>query len=224
MLDSIGTTLPQAIGIAASPFPIIAVIIILMSPNSKRTGVLFMFGWVLGILVATTAFSFFTKLAVGGGSEEEAQPILGWFKIALGLLLVLLAVRQWRKRPKPGTEPEMPAWMSRVDGMKAGTAFGLAAGLAVANPKNLIMAATAGSVIGASRVVIGDSIWVIVIFTIIATASVTLPVIASLIAPRASAGALAAVRTWLVANNATIMMVLFVVLAAQNFGAGISFF
>lgn len=219
-----GTTLPQAVGIAASPFPIIATIIILMSPNSKRTGVLFMLGWVLGTLATTTAFSFFTLLAVGGVSEPDSQPILGWIKLTLGLLLALLAVRQWRKRPKPGTEPEMPSWMSRVDGMNAGTAFGLAVGLAVVNPKNLIMAATAGSVFGASRVVVGDSVWVILIFIVIATASVTLPVLASIVAPRASAGALAATRTFLVANNATIMMVLFIVLAAQNIGAGISFF
>lgn len=71
MLDLIGTTLPQAIGIAASPFPIIAVIIILISPNSRRAGVLFMLGWVLGTLAATTVFSFATLLAVGGGSEAE---------------------------------------------------------------------------------------------------------------------------------------------------------
>lgn len=224
MLESIGTTLPQAIGIAASPFPIIAVIIILMAPNSKRTGVVFMLGWVLGILAATTVFSFFTSLAVGEESDAGSQPILGIFKLVLGLLLVLLAVRQWRKRPKPGVEPEMPSWMSRVDGMGAGTAFGLALGLAVANPKNLIMSATAGTVIGASRVELGDSVWVIVIFTLIATASVTLPVAASIAAPKASADALAATRTWLVANNATIMMVLLSVLAAQNIGAGISFF
>ena len=224
MLDSIGLTLPQAVGIAASPFPVIAVIIILMSPGAKRTGVLFMLGWVIGILAATTAFSFATRLAVGDATEAESQPFLALFKIALGALLILMAIRQWRKRPGPDTEPEMPSWMSRVDGMRPGAAFILALGLAVANPKNLIMAATAGSVIGASREVIGDSVWVIVIFTLVATISVTLPVLAATVAPKASASALASTRTWLVANNATIMTVLFVILATQNIGAGISLF
>jgi hypothetical protein len=86
------------------------------------------------------------------------------------------------------------------------------------------MAVTAGTVIGASRVVIGDSVGVIVVFTLIATSTVTAPVLASAIAPRASAHALDSARTWLVANSATIMTVLFVVLASQHIGAGISYF
>jgi hypothetical protein len=50
------------------------------------------------------------------------------------------------------------------------------------------------------------------------------PVPVSLVAPRASAGALAKARAWLVANNATIMMVLFIVLSAQNIGAALQAF
>lgn len=222
MLELIGLTLPQAVGIAASPFPIIAAIIILMAPNSRRTGAMFMLGWFLGILVATTVFSFVTLAAVSADTGGSAQPVLGWFKIALGALLVLLAVRQWRKRPEPGAAAQMPKWLSRVDGMGAGGAFGLAFGLASVNPKNLIMAATAGSIVGASRDALGDSALVLVVFTLIAAASVAVPVIAALLAPQASAGVLAAFRTWLLANNATIMSVLLVVLAAQNFGAGLS--
>jgi hypothetical protein len=72
--------------------------------------------------------------------------------------------------------------------------------------------------------VLGDSVWMIVIFTLLATATVTVPVLASLVAPKASAGALASTRTWLVANNATIMMVLFIVLSTQNIGAALQAF
>ncbi|MFD2757172.1 GAP family protein [Gulosibacter faecalis] len=223
MLEYIGATLPQAVGIAASPFPIIAVIILLMAPNSTPKAIVFLVGWVLGITAATTLFSFATLTVVGDSSAAESQPVLGWFELVLGLILALLAVRQWRKRPRPGTEPEMPSWMSRVDGVKTPTAFVLGLGLSM-NPKNLIMAATAGSVFGATRVVVGDSVWMIVIFTVLATATVTVPVPVSLVAPRASAGALAKARAWLVANNATIMMVLFIVLSAQNIGAALQAF
>ncbi|MBM7365364.1 GAP family protein [Gordonia hydrophobica] len=221
MLESIGSTLPQAVGIAASPLPVIAVIIILMAPNSRRLGILYLLGWLVGIAVATTVFSFLTRVGVDATSEDEAQPILACIKIALGLLLVWLAVRQWRKRPTPGAEPEMPSWMSRLDGLRPATTVALSFGLA-ANPKNLVMAATAGTVIGASRTVVGDSAWVILVFTLVAGASVALPVLASVIAPAASASALATTRTWLVANNATIMTVVFALLATQNFGDGLA--
>lgn len=224
MIDVIGSTLPQAVGIAASPMPIIAVILILMSPNSKRKSLLFLLGWVLGIVITVTVCSFVISLAVDGGSAAHSQPILGIVKLALGALLILLAVRQWNKRPKAGVEPELPKWMARIDDMNTATVFGLSFVLAVGNPKNLIMAAAAGSVIGASRVELGDSVWVILIFTTIATASVTVPVIASVMAPRASGGMLLSVRSWLLANNTTIMMVLCIVLAANSIGSGISAF
>ena len=224
MLDAIGSTLPQAVGIAASPFPIIAVILILMAPNSKRKSLLFLLGWVLGITVTVTVCSFVISLTVDGGSAAHSQPILGIVKLALGVLLLLLALRQWQKRPRPGVEPELPKWMARIDDMNPATVFGLSFVLAIGNPKNLIMAAAAGAVIGASRVELGDSVWVILLFVLIATASVTLPVIASVAAPRASAGVLLSVRSWLLSNNATIMMVLCIVLAANSIGAGISAF
>lgn len=75
-----------------------------------------------------------------------------------------------------------------------------------------------------TRNAIGDSAWTITIFALLAATSVAVPVLASLLAPRASAHALSEIRIWLVRNNATIMTVLFAVLAAQNVGAGVSMF
>ena len=35
----------------------------------------------------------------------------------LGALFLLLALRQWRSRPAPGTEPKMPKWMAGIDAL-----------------------------------------------------------------------------------------------------------
>lgn len=60
MNETIGATLTLALGVAISPVPIIATILMLLSPTSKRTGTSFLLGWLVGI---TVSISLFTALA-----------------------------------------------------------------------------------------------------------------------------------------------------------------
>ena len=53
----IGELLPLAIGIAVSPMPIIAAILMLLSKRAGSTSIGFLIGWVLGIIVATGIFT-----------------------------------------------------------------------------------------------------------------------------------------------------------------------
>ena len=65
---------------------------------------------------------------------------MSWVKIVLGVLLLLVAARQFRSRPRGGEEPHMPKWMTTIDSITPIAAFGLAAALSGANPKNLLLA------------------------------------------------------------------------------------
>ena len=77
-------------------------------------------------------------------STTGADPV-SWAQIVFGVLLLLLAGRSRRNRPAPGTEPEMPKWMVGIDGFPPGKALGFGVLLAGVNPKNLLLAAGAGS-------------------------------------------------------------------------------
>ena len=46
---TIGDILPTAIGVAISPVPIIAVILMLFSAKAKRNGLAFLLGWLGGL-------------------------------------------------------------------------------------------------------------------------------------------------------------------------------
>jgi threonine/homoserine/homoserine lactone efflux protein len=71
---------------------------------------------------------------------------VGWAKIVLGVLLLVVGLGQWRgRRGRHGT----PKWMSAIDRMGLGQALGLGFALSAVNPKNLLMAVTAGLTIGA---------------------------------------------------------------------------
>ncbi|HYI53082.1 MAG TPA: GAP family protein [Microlunatus sp.] len=219
----IGDILPLALGIMISPIPIIAAILMLLSPKAKGTSVGFLVGWVAGIVVALTAFILLASVIPQSG-PDQSQPVAGVIKIVLGAGMLLLAVKQWRSRPHPGEEPALPSWMSAIDGMTAGKGLGLGFLLSAVNPKNLLMAAGAGVVVGSAQLATGDLVIVVVVFTVIAAASVAVPVIGYLLASTSLTQPLESLRGWLVHNNATVMAVLLLVIGVTLIGKGIGSF
>ena len=135
----IGDILPLALAVAISPIPIIATILMLMSPKPRPLGLSFLGGWVVGIGVAVVAFTL-----LGGILPEPetggSRPVVGTIQLIVGALLLLMAVKQWRGRPGPGEDAELPKWMAAIDTMKPGAALGLALLLSAVNPKNLLLA------------------------------------------------------------------------------------
>lgn len=224
MNEVLGSILPNAVAIAISPIPIIAVILMLMSPRPKQLGLAFLAGWFVGVLVATSVITLLAGVIPEPDSSGGSQPVIGVIQLVLGVLLILLGIRQWRSRPASGVDAELPAWMSKIDSMGALMALALAFALAAVNPKNLLVASAAGTVIGRSSLQIGGMIVAIVCFTVVAALTIAIPVVFAVIAPQKAAPPLAGIRTWLSANNATIMTVVFFVLGASVIGKGIGAF
>lgn len=219
----IGSTLPLAIGIAISPVPLIAAILMLLSPKAKSTGVGFLLGWVVGIAVAVAVFTLLSSI-LPATDPDATHPIVGIIQLVLGVLLFLIGVRQWRSRPRPDEEPKLPGWMKAIDTMTAMRGFVLGILLSAVNPKNLLLAVSAGLAVGSSGIVAWQQVIAIVVFVLIAASSIVIPVVAYLVASNAMRGPLDTLRQWLAANNATIMAVLMFVLGAVVIGKGIAQF
>jgi len=96
--------------------------------------------------------------------------------------------------------------------------------LAAVNPKNLLLAVAAGLAIGSSSVVAWQQVIAIIIFVLIASCTIVVPVVAYLVASKAMRGPLDNLRHWLAANNATIMAVLMFVIGFVVIGKGIGQF
>ena len=219
----IGDILPLALGIAISPIPIIAAILMLLSPRARGTSVGFLVGWVLGIVVAIVLFTLLASI-IPEQDPDASKPIAGVIKLLLGAGLLLLALRQWRSRPKAGEDAALPKWMAAIDSMTAVRGLVLGFLLSAVNPKNLLMAVGAGVIVGTGGLSGGEATLAIVIFVLIAASSVAIPVIAYLLASTRMAAPLEALRTWLVQNNATVMAVLLLVIGVVVIGKGIGSF
>ncbi|HJV12814.1 MAG TPA: GAP family protein [Propionibacteriaceae bacterium] len=137
---------------------------------------------------------------------------------------MFLALRQWRGRPAKGEEAVMPKWMSAIDSMTAGKALGLGLALSAVNPKNLLLAISAGLIVGGASLALGEASVVIIIFVLLAGCAVIIPVIGYLMASARLAEPLDRLREWLVDNNAVIMAVLLLVIGVSVIGKGIAEF
>ncbi len=214
--------LPFALGVAISPVPIIAAILMLMSPKAKTTSLAFALGWVVGVSVAVVVFTLLGSLLPERDSEAGSVA-RGVLKFVLAALLLLLAVRTFRRRPRDGEAAAMPKWMSGIEQMTAVKAGGMALLLAAANPKNLVMAASAGIALGQTATS-GAAVAGTVTFIVIGVSTVVLPVVVYLCAAKRVAPLLAGLRDWLVNNNNVIMAVVLLFLAVSNIGKGIDAF
>lgn len=219
----IGDILTPALGVAISPIPIIAAILMLLSPKARVTGTGFLLGWVLGIVVAVTVFTLLSSI-LPAEDADASQPIKGVVQLILGALLLLLAAQQWRGRPRTGAEPAMPKWMQAIDSITFPKALGLGFLLSAVNPKNLLLAASAGVTIGASGLGGGEVAVAIAVFTLIAASTVLVPVVGYLVAADRLRGPLDALRGWLAKENAVIMAVLLLVIGVAVIGKGIGSF
>ncbi len=223
MNTAIGAILPLALGIAISPIPIIAAILMLLSPRARVTSVGFLLGWVAGIVVAVTVFTLLASV-ITPADPDASHPAQGVIHLVLGALLLLLALRQWRGRPKPGEPVALPKWMAAIDKVTFPVAIGLGFLLSAVNPKNLLMAAGAGVDIGTAGLDVWPAVAVVAVFTLIAASTVLVPVLAFLIASERLRGPLDALRGWLEKENAVIMSILLLVIGVVLIGKGIAAF
>jgi len=138
------------------------------------------------------------------------------------VLLVVLALGQWRGRHARGDRAELPKWMAEVDSMMPGKALVIGLLLSAVVPKNLLLALSAGLIVGEAGLSGGQAAAVIVLFTAIATSTVAVPVVAHLVAPARLRGPFEGLREWLVENNVTIMVVVLLVIGVVMIGNSIA--
>ena len=221
MTEAFGGMLPFAVVIALSPIPIVAVIAMLFSKRALGNGIAFLGGWIVGVagcLAVLTVLASTQDL----GSNDDPSTTGTIVRLVLGALLLVGAVAKWRSRPQVRDDVPMPGWMARVDTLHPVGAFGLAVLLGGVNPKNLLMNAAAGVVLGAAALPPTDRALTIAAYTAVASCTVATAVLYRALATDRAASTLERMRGWLVVNNAAVMSVLLLVLGAKLVGDAIA--
>ena len=221
MGQAIGQCLPYAIGVAISPVPIIGVVLMLSAAHGRVTGPAFLVGWIAGLSVLGTAVLLISS---GANASSSGQPAtwVSILKLCLGALLLLVAIKQWRGRPRADEHAQLPKWMAAIDRFGAAKAVGMGALLADVNPKNLLITVGAAAAIAQTGVSSTDQAVALAAFVVIASLGVGAPVAVFFLLGDRAARLLTEMKDWMAAHNAAIMTVLLLVIGVKLIGDGIT--
>jgi threonine/homoserine/homoserine lactone efflux protein len=221
MGDAVGQVLSMAVGVALSPVPIIAVILLLATPRARLNGPAFVVGWLLGLAIVG-AIVFLVAGPAGASDDGEPAAWVDVLKLVLGLLLVRIALRQWRGRPHDGEEPPTPKWMGAIERFSPIKALGAGALLAGLNPKNTLLAVAAAAAIAQTGIPGGEQAVSYAVFALIGTVGIAAPVVIYFAMGDRAGSILERLKAWMAHNNAVIMAVLCLVIGAKLVGDGIA--
>jgi hypothetical protein len=176
------------LGITLEPFPITGFILLLSAERGTIKGLAFILGW-LACLVVVIAGVFLATGNQPPKPQTAPSNALLALKIAIGVVLILIAVRQYRRRGRP---KKPPAWMSRLDHMSLWAAAGLAAFL---QPWTLVAAGAA--TVAEAKVSTAGSYLLLLGFVLLATSSYLTLELYATFAPETATPRLKQLRTWL---------------------------
>jgi Sap, sulfolipid-1-addressing protein len=175
------------LAIALDPLPLTGFMVVLPSRRGVLKGAAFVFGWLVSLAIVVTI----TVLATGDNPPKpNTAPSLASLavKIAIGVVLVVIAVRHRRRigQPKP------PKWQASVDKMSPWFAMALAPAL---QPWGLI-AAGGATVVGA-KLSSWESYLALFGFCALASSSYVAMELYAVFRPEKSQAFLARFRKWI---------------------------
>lgn len=221
MLDVIGDLLPYAVGVALSPLPLIAPLLVLGSSSPRAASASFLAGRYGAVVAVALIASFVADLLPETGDTSFAGAVL---RILLGVVLIGWAVHKtvhWAGGR--GQESELPGWMASIQGTTPAGAARLAVILSIVNVKEIAFGVGAGLTIGTGRLGPGGVVAVVLLYAALACGGVIGIVVSYLVAADRVGPALERVRDWLVANNkiviAGVLLVIGTILAGEGLRA-----
>ena len=209
MLDVFLDSLPAAIAIALSPIALIYLTLVLFSQRARVTGPVFLMTVMAAMFVVPLVTSVVVDGVTDDGSDEPAT-LAGWILVAFGLLLIALALSNWRKR----SDTSAPKVLEKIDAMGPGAVALLAVAVTFLNPKNLVILVSTGAQAAASGEPIGTVAAALAMFVLVAALPLVVAVGYSSFGGRSAEERLEKLRRWLTGHNRVITAVVLGVIGA----------
>lgn len=221
MGEAIGQILSYGVAVALSAFPIIGVVLMLATPRARSNGPALLLGWVLGLALVGTIVLL---VSGGAGPSEQGQPA-GWVSaldLALGVLLLWVAVREWRGRPRGDEEVTLPKWLKTVDSFTPVKALAVGTALSAVNPKNLLLSIAAASAIARTDASAGAQAVALAVYVVLGALGPGAPLMLYFALKERSQRILDGLKLWMERHNTAIMAVICLLFAAKLVGNAIS--
>jgi hypothetical protein len=191
------------LAITIEPFPLTAFILILSAEKGIWKGLAFVLGW-LACMVAVVAAVITTTGSNPPKPDTAPSTATLAVKLALGILLILVAERRRRRMGRPRKPPR---WMARLDRLSLWGAAGFAVFL---QPWTLV-AAGAATIVGA-KLSTSVAYLTLGLFCLLSTSSFLYLELYAAFAPAAASVRLDKMRTWLDTHQDQVIVLVFLLL------------
>lgn len=219
MEQALGSLLPIGVAAALSSVPIMATILILLSDKRNRSALPFLVGWVLGAIILVSVGTIAAN-SIPQPRPRHADTTAGVLEILLGAVLVVFSLRAMFSRGA-SIGGSASKWAEAVGGFGAAKSFGLGLALNI-RPKGLILSAAASLALRSAKLDVEETAVLVVVYSAIATSTVTIPIVAALVSPDTMEPRLINGRDWLDEHGyvvtATIMLMIGVIIIGSGIG------
>ena len=208
-----GSLLGIAVAMALSSVPITATIVILLSPQRRRSSLPFLAGWVLTLGVVPLAAA--AGILAMPLSRRERSQFEAATEIVVGAALVIGAILTWRRSQTPA--PTSGGRLERLGSYGPAASFGIAFLMGL-RPKAMLLGIAAGLALSAQSPTSARSGLALALYIAVSASTVAVPIVCTLLSPHSMEPRLVTWRERLSRSGlkvtASVMMVIGLALAA----------
>ena len=205
-----------ALAAALSTVPTMATLFILLSDRRRATALPFLSGWVIGTAAGLTLATLATQALPGRPRQfasliDNLEIVVGSALVVFGLITLIRHTRTTSRRP---------SWIEGIGSLGALPAFGIGLALNL-RPKALLLVAAAGLAISGAPPTVDDTVLLIAVYTAIATSTVVVPTLATVLSPDRMEPRLFVARDWVSAHGAVVTGTVMILVGCLVLAAGI---
>jgi hypothetical protein len=209
--------IPLIIGAALVPLQIILVLFILRGERGVLKATAFVGGMATMRILQGLIFGFvFTNRADSSGGGTMGAVL----QVFIGILLWAAALKTFMKQEDPDAPP--PKWMTMFDSITPLKAFAFGALLILIAAKLWAFTLSALAVISNAPLMPSESVIAFLLYVLLASSLLIIPILWSLLAPRSAETSLARLGSWLERNNRVIVIVVAAIFGSFFLWRGIS--
>ena len=216
-LEALGISLPLALGVAAAPWAMITIMILLLTPRAVSNAYAFLMGWFIGLMLVGIVV-----LNSPGLMDDSGEPsrVMGWIRLGMGTVFLITSLFFFRKLPKGKDQLTIPKWTEKVDTFGFYQASVIGFMLSTLNIKNSSMVVVGAASIGRAGLNNKQELVVLFIFCVVASIGVMIPHTIFLLFRKNAELIFGKIKMWILKNRVLVLLLILILFGGMSLYKG----
>jgi len=219
VFEVLGISLPLALGIAAAPWAIISLMMLLLTPKAVSNAYAFLMGWFFGLMLIGIVI-----LNSPGLMNDSGEPsrTMGWIRLGMGAVFLIFSLFLFKRIPKRKDQQTIPKWIERLDAFGFFHASMIGLFMSTLNLKNSSMVVVGAASIGRAGLSNKQELVALIVFCIVASIGVMIPHTIFLLFREKAEFIFGKIKVWILKNRVLILLGILLVFGGMSLYKGIS--